>query len=108
MCPNSGQSVRPGWATEDNIVIEMLTKNLPKTFVGTMGHAEDDITFDAGHMCSDIIEKQRCFFMIFMKIPIKITIFLSEIARNFKNVLTNTTPSLQHNALPLKIGLISV
>ena len=26
-----------------------------------MGHAEDDNAFDAGHMCSDIIEKQRCF-----------------------------------------------
>ena len=49
----------------------------PKTFVGTMGHAEDDIAFDAGHMCSDIIEKQRCFFIIFMKIPMKITISFS-------------------------------
>ena len=39
-----------------------------------MGHAEDDIAFDAGHMCSDIIEKQRCFFMIFIEIPVKIKI----------------------------------
>ena len=29
---------------------------LPKTFVGTIGQAEDDIAFDTGHMCSDTIE----------------------------------------------------
>ena len=40
--------------------------NLPKTLVGTMGQAEDDIAFDAGHMCSDIIEKQRCFSLFFL------------------------------------------
>ena len=34
---------------------------LPKTFAGTMGQAEEDSAFGAGHMCSDIIEKQRCF-----------------------------------------------
>ena len=41
---------------------------LPKTFVGTMGQAEDEIGFEAGHMCSDIIAKQRCFRQIFRKL----------------------------------------
>ena len=48
---------------------------LPKTFVGTMGQAEDEIGFEAGHICSDIIEKQRCFRQIFRKLQTKDLIF---------------------------------